>query len=732
MKKTYASVLIATFVLAFHVTSRATIIYVRAAATGANNGANWTDAFTDLQAGFGATLPGDTIWVAAGVYKPTTTTTRTISFALPDGVKIFGGFNGTETLLAQRNFTTNVTNLSGDIGVTGNSSDNSYHVVTTAGVSNSTVLDGFRILSGNANSSSSPDERGGAILNSTGSPVIRNCTMQNNTGTNAGAVYQQTGGTLSLINCTIINNTSTAFYTGATGGVSISNGTIFMEGCSITQNSGYNGGAINMLGGSMTVNRCILSGNSANNNGGAVYAYGSVQFTMTNSLVVGNLASNGGVSAIYCVAVPVYNHRIINCTIADNRASASSSAANIFSNFSEIDNTLFSGNSETTELSGTALTTNNNMIVGVNLSDAHFISPGDNSFAPFSASSYNYHVAAFSDCVDYGNAAYVIPAYNTDLDNTARVQGPAPDCGCYETSGCTFNLLITSPDSSAICSGSSTTLTASGGTVFLWQDNSTNSSFTTSAAGTYSVEADSAGCYGTATYQVTLINPNLSITGPSGFCPGDSILLTANGNNISNYSWSTSDTTNSIVVSAAGTYSVSITTAEGCTASSSTTITAYALPNPVLTFNNPVISTTTTFTTYQWLFNGVPINGANAQQYTITQNGDYSVIVTNATGCEDTSSVFTILNVAVPEISSETFGLYPNPCADQVTLTSKDANLQNRDIRVTDSQGRVVDISVGHQDTNRCVLNLASLQPGVYIIVITDEAGTTRIPVVKQ
>jgi hypothetical protein len=163
MKKIYSGIFAAAFIFGIHTTSHATIIYVRAAATGANNGTNWTDAFTDLQVGFGATLPGDTIWLAAGVYKPTTTTTRTISFALPDGVKILGGFNGTETNVSQRNYVTNVANLSGDIGVTGNATDNSYHVVTTAGVGNATVLDGVRILSGNANGASSPNDRGAAV-----------------------------------------------------------------------------------------------------------------------------------------------------------------------------------------------------------------------------------------------------------------------------------------------------------------------------------------------------------------------------------------------------------------------------------------------------------------------------------------------------------------------------------------------------------------------------------------
>jgi hypothetical protein len=50
----------------------------------------------------------------AGTYKHTATADRTISFALKNGVGVYGGFAGTETMRSQRNPATNVTILSGD------------------------------------------------------------------------------------------------------------------------------------------------------------------------------------------------------------------------------------------------------------------------------------------------------------------------------------------------------------------------------------------------------------------------------------------------------------------------------------------------------------------------------------------------------------------------------------------------------------------------------------------
>ena len=73
-----------------------TIIYVNAAATGANNGSSWVNGYTDLIDGLNAAtplnMPRDQVWVAAGEYKVMTTND---TFLLKAGVWVFGGFSGT-------------------------------------------------------------------------------------------------------------------------------------------------------------------------------------------------------------------------------------------------------------------------------------------------------------------------------------------------------------------------------------------------------------------------------------------------------------------------------------------------------------------------------------------------------------------------------------------------------------------------------------------------------------
>ena len=76
-------------------------LYVNAAATGANNGTTWADAYTSLDAAIAAFTTVNEIWVAAGTYKPTGSA-RTSTFNMKNAIKLYGGFNGTETELSKK------------------------------------------------------------------------------------------------------------------------------------------------------------------------------------------------------------------------------------------------------------------------------------------------------------------------------------------------------------------------------------------------------------------------------------------------------------------------------------------------------------------------------------------------------------------------------------------------------------------------------------------------------
>ena len=123
-----------------------TVIYVRAAATGANNGASWADAYTSLQPALTAATSGQHIWVAAGAYSPGAAQDAT--FTLKNGVAVYGGFPAAGGDWASRDAGANVTTLNGGGNGTGDVAA-SYHVVTApAGTDATALLDGFTVMGG--------------------------------------------------------------------------------------------------------------------------------------------------------------------------------------------------------------------------------------------------------------------------------------------------------------------------------------------------------------------------------------------------------------------------------------------------------------------------------------------------------------------------------------------------------------------------------------------------------
>lgn len=117
-------------------------IYVDADAFGTNDGTSWDNAYNHLQDALANASGSDEIWIAEGTYYPDeganqTQGNRSASFYIPntkDGLKIYGGFSGSESSLEQRNLAANKTILSGDIDQNNSFSENSYHVVFLIGL----------------------------------------------------------------------------------------------------------------------------------------------------------------------------------------------------------------------------------------------------------------------------------------------------------------------------------------------------------------------------------------------------------------------------------------------------------------------------------------------------------------------------------------------------------------------------------------------------------------------
>lgn len=241
----------------------AAVIYVNQFATGNNTGLTWPDAYRDLQTALAIAEAGDEIWVAGGDYKPTTVADRQATFEVPPGVAVYGGFAGTETSLAERDWTTFPTFLNGDIGIPGDHRDNSYTVITIMDPDARNILDGFDIRNGAANNQEigtpayDPARIGGGLLISTSAKdhdyqlTVRNIRFFNNYAEAGGAVYgdarERNNIGIAFINCTFELNQAGNGGAFMTGLGNTGPGGIRFTDCTFFNNSAINRGILHIL-----------------------------------------------------------------------------------------------------------------------------------------------------------------------------------------------------------------------------------------------------------------------------------------------------------------------------------------------------------------------------------------------------------------------------------------------------------------------------------------------------
>ena len=235
------------------------------------------------------------------------------------------------------------------------------------------------------------------------------------------------------------------------------------------------------------------------------------------------------------------------------------------------------------------------------------------------------------------------------------------------------NVVITPSGPTTFCQGGSVTLTASGATSYSWSTGSTDDHITVSSSGTYTVTGtDGNGCVNQASVTVTvnpLPNVTIGASGPTTFCQGGSVVLTASG--AKSYLWSTGATADHITVTASGTYSVTGTDANGCSNGASTSVTVNPLPHVSITPNGPttfcqggsVTLTASGAVSYLWS------TGATSSQITVSATGIYSVTGTDANGCSNSASIGVVVN-PLPTITITAGGPTTFCAGGSVTLTA--------------------------------------------------------------
>jgi hypothetical protein len=241
--------------------------------------------------------------------------------------------------------------------------------------------------------------------------------------------------------------------------------------------------------------------------------------------------------------------------------------------------------------------------------------------------------------------------------------------GCSKNASATVTVkalptVVISPATSTICAGQAASLSASGATSYSWSTAATTAAISPSptATTTYTVTGTSNGCSRTASATVTVKELPTVVISPTAesVCAGQSTTLTASG--ATTYSWSTAATTAAISPSPTATTTYTVTgTSNGCSKNASVTVTVKALPTPTIQQNGSTLATEL-YDLYQWYKEGVLIPNATYQNYETEATGDFTVLVTNESGCSAISAPISIVFTNIVDyLRASSINVYPNP-----------------------------------------------------------------------
>ena len=253
-----------------------------------------------------------------------------------------------------------------------------------------------------------------------------------------------------------------------------------------------------------------------------------------------------------------------------------------------------------------------------------------------------------------------------------------------------------------------------------------------------------AGCSGVTT-QTVVVNdvPTATISGTASFCIGGSTTLSsssATGN-----VWSPGGaTTQTLTVTSAGGYSVTVTNGSGCSATSATTtVTQNPLPaTPTITasgattFCDPgtVDLTSSSATGNVW-----SPGGATTQTITASATGSYTVTVTDGNGCVSAASAATDVteeNCTGIDNASAINGLniFPNPASESLNIEFTSNEVTCLEVRMTNTMGQLVysDVKTTFSGTYKNTFSVVGFATGNYNLqVITDKEMMNKKVIIK-
>jgi len=307
------------------------------------------------------------------------------------------------------------------------------------------------------------------------------------------------------------------------------------------------------------------------------------------------------------------------------------------------------------------------------------------------------------------------------------------------------------------CSGVSATATATGNLTFCagdsvelkvnesyssyrWSNGQTTKSIFVKQSGTYNATVtDNEGCTGTTNQIVVTVNPApIARITPSKtlLCEGDSITLDAGVNQT--YLWSTGDTTRRIVVKDGGKYTVTVSSSNGCVATSSVLdlVKNQAPEKPIISRQENTLQSSVIGQAYQWFEDGSAKLNAKQRTYTPGENSygkKITVRVTLDNNCSRLSDDFLYSPLSADDDVKEGFKVYPNPVQNMLFFEFPSIS-HSALITIIDLEGKpVYSVKIDcHPGMISEKIRIADLPTGSYTIRIDQSMRTLTMKFVKQ
>ncbi len=323
--------------------------------------------------------------------------------------------------------------------------------------------------------------------------------------------------------------------------------------------------------------------------------------------------------------------------------------------------------------------------------------------------------------------------------------------GCTATASATVNeptaLSASAASTDATCNGvcdGSVTGTATGGTApyaYNWSGGlGGGASHNNVCAGTYTLTVtDVNGC--TATANVTVSEPagmTLTTSGTDATCgnaDGEACVTVSGGNPPYTYLWSPGGATTACASNiAAGSYTVTVTDANGCTDQATVNVSNIGGPSVTGTTTDEIfgndgsVDITVTGGTSPYTYLWSP-GGATTEDISGLQTGSYSVTVTDANGCSTSETFFVGTQVGISSNNiDEVINVYPNPTSGMLTVEFSATDLKDVRVDVYNTIGELVNRVTPVDGTTRLEMDLTSKAEGLYYVnIYVKEAMTTKI-----